>query len=94
MMTATRKTWEEIPDIELGKIPEDTAYPDRSAIIAKRFLKAGYDASDDGDLECHVTDAIADIRHLCDALGFDFFALYDSAYDHYRAEINENEEAE
>lgn len=41
------------------------------------------------DTATNVTDMLADIRHLCDEFDIDFFAQYDSAYDHYLAEVNE-----
>ena len=35
-----------------------------------------------------VTDALADLRHLCDRRGYDFAELDRTAYSHYIEEIN------
>jgi hypothetical protein len=91
-MTATRQPWEDIPHI--GKLPEDMSAPNSAIIAAKRALIGGYgvsDNEDESDLECHITDAITDLRHLCDALGFDFAEVYQQASEHYDSEINEEE---
>jgi hypothetical protein len=79
---------EEIPNYAIGEIPDDL--PDENPplyrlVIAKRALHAGYECADE-DVEACVTDMIADLRHLCDALGIDYYACESSAYGHYTAE--------
>lgn len=79
--------WAAIPHYELGQIQdalrdEDPALYRR--IIAKRALLAAYEESDPPVQG--ITDLLADLRHLCDGLGFDFAALDRAAYQNYSRE--------
>ena len=56
---------------------------------AARALRAIYPGYHGDDLEATLTDALTDIRHLCDLAGYDFFDLDGRAKDHYQAEIYE-----
>ena len=40
-----------------------------------------------GDAVENITDALADLRHLCDYHDLDFATLDGAAYDHYTTEI-------
>ncbi len=83
--------YDEIPHMPLGTVPEDL--PDENPglyrlIIAKRAIIAGYEAGEE-DPEASIGDLLADLRHLCDALGLDFGCLDDRAYGHYVAELED-----
>lgn len=41
----------------------------------------------DPDAQDNVTDLLANLRHLCDARGWDFAALDKTAHTHYLAEL-------
>ena len=74
-----------IPHNPLGTVPDDL--PDENPglyrlIIAKRAIIAGYEAGEN-DPEACIADLLADLRHLCDALGLDFADLDERAYGHY-----------
>ena len=69
--------YEDIPHLPLGAVPDNL--PDENPglyrlIIAKRALCAGYEAGEE-DPEASIGDLLADLRHLCDALGLDFGEL-------------------
>lgn len=86
---------EDIPDYKLGETPEDL--PGKNPrlyrlIVAKRALRAGYE--DLGDPETVITDMLADLRHLCDAVGLEFHACDRMAYTHYAAEKHHAEKCE
>lgn len=51
-----------------------------AAAMRERILRDRYDVAND------ITDALADLRHLCDLLQLDFADLDRQAHDHYRAE--------
>jgi hypothetical protein len=53
---------------------------------ARTMLRATYQHHPTRLVPEDVTDALTDIRHLCDERGFDFFALETSSYQHYLAE--------
>ena len=79
--------WAAIPHYPLGQVPE--VLPDENPslyrqVIAKRAILAAYENGDDP--EAGVTDLLADLRHLCDALGWDFATLDGAAYRHYAEE--------
>ena len=81
----------DIPHLPLGEVPENL--PDENPllyhlIIAKRALMAGYECGEE-DPEACVSDMLADLRHLCDALGLDFGVLDDRAHGHYVAELED-----
>ena len=74
--------WSDIPNYKLGDAPEElTGIPYR-LVVAKRALRAGYEELEDYT----ITDMLADLRHLCDALGLDYGKLDDMAYQHYTEE--------
>ena len=79
--------WAAIPHYPLGQVPD--ALPDENPalyrqVIAKRAILAAYEHGDDP--EAGVTDLLADLRHLCDALGWDFATMDGAAYRHYTEE--------
>jgi len=82
---------EEIPDYKLGETPENL--PDENPILyrlinAKRALRAGYE--DVEDTGACITDMLADLRHLCDACGIEFYTYDRVAYNHYTAEKHDD----
>ena len=79
--------WAAIPHYPIGQVPE--ALPDENPalyrqVIAKRAILAACENSEDP--EAGVTDLLADLRHLCDGLGWDFATLDGAAYRHYAEE--------
>lgn len=56
----------------------------RGAKLGKALVHAGYEGAT--DWAATVTDALADLRHLCDTHGLDFGKCDRLAYDHYLAE--------
>ena len=86
---------EDIPDYKLGETPEDLPGNNPRLyrlIVAKRALRAGYE--DFGDPETVITDMLADLRHLCDAVGLEFHACDRMAYAHYTDEKHHDENCE
>jgi hypothetical protein len=88
----SQQLYNEIPFVKRGGI--STRVLDRmpkqrvSAIIAKRALIAAY--NEENEPETCIVDLLADLRHLCDALGgLDFNSLDVQAYRHYAAEVVE-----
>ena len=78
--------WGKIPHHPLGEVPDDL--PDENPIlyrriIAKRAIIAAYE--DEIPQQC-ITDLLADLRHLCDALGLDFGTIDRAAYRAYARE--------
>ncbi len=72
----------------------------RRAVKALTALRGGVKKHESGlyynhsirklDIDCPVegiADLLADLRHLCDALGLDFAELDSRAYDHYICEL-------
>ncbi|MDP3071120.1 MAG: hypothetical protein Q8N18_12590 [Opitutaceae bacterium] len=89
-MTTDDDAWAAIPHYPLGQVPE--SLPDENPalyrqVIAKRAILAAYENGDDP--EAGVTDLLADLRHLCDALGWDFATMDSAAYRHYTEEKSE-----
>ena len=41
----------------------------------------------DDDVATVISDLLADLRHICDALGLDFYALNNTAVDDYDCEV-------
>lgn len=83
----TTDPWTVIPDHALGETPESLIDRDpilHRRIIAKRALLNAYAEADDP--QQRLTDLLGDLRHLCDALGFDFAQIDRAAYRHYAAE--------
>jgi hypothetical protein len=81
--------WDDIPDYTLRNTPDDLPLKTYRLAAIKRALKAGYARTRDaapGDLCDYVTNALADLRHLCDALGIDFGDLDRRATGHHSAE--------
>ena len=83
--------YEDIPHLPLGAVPDNL--PDENPglyrlIIAKRALCAGYEAGEE-DPEASIGDLLADLRHLCDALGLDFGELERRGYGYYVAELED-----
>lgn len=56
-----------------------------SSVIAKRALKAAYD--EENDPKTTIIDLLADLRHICDRLRFDFADLDSVAHSHYTEEV-------
>ncbi len=82
--------WETIPSMSLGDVPEklmDKHPVTYRQIIAKRAMVAGYEDPESDPAQA-VQDALADLRHLCDALGLDFAKLDRAAYAAYIRERN------
>jgi len=85
---------DEIPSYKLGQAPEDLHDKNPKLyrlVVAKRALVAGYETVED-DIEACITDLLADLRHLCDALDLDFSALDNRGFGHYVAEAKEMRE--
>lgn len=83
----TDNPWAAIPHYSLGGIPENL--PDENPalyrrIIAKRAVLASYEDGDEPG-PC-ITDLLGDLRHLCDALGYDFATLDRAGARRYVAE--------
>jgi len=82
--------WDDIPHYEYGICPEDI--PDGSPrlyrlIIAKRAIMAAYgNEINPNDIESAITDILADLRHLCDFIGLDFYEKSEQAYEYYSQE--------
>jgi len=84
---SAQASWKAIPHLPLGKVPEELAEKDAllyRRIVAKRALLAAYE-EDDVPAQL-ITDLLADLRHLCDGLGFDFGELDRAAFRHYAVE--------
>ena len=83
--------WNDIPFVKYGRfknsrVVDRMSKPRLSAIIAKRALIAAYNEENEPDT-C-IVDLLADLRHLCDALGYlDFADLDKQAYAHYAHEV-------
>lgn len=79
--------WAAIPHGTSGMVPETLPDEDPAVhrrIIAKRALLAAYkDGRDPGP---SITDLLGDLRHLCDALGYDFASLDRAGARRYLAE--------
>lgn len=77
-----------IPNIPLGQLSEDQPLPTREErrVIAKRGLLAAYPEAADEPRQS-MTDMLADLRHVCDALGISFSELDECANDHYLEEL-------
>jgi hypothetical protein len=58
----------------------------RGAKIGKALERAGYEGAP--DWRATVSDALTDLRHLCDTHGLDFGDCDRSAYEHYLAELH------
>lgn len=86
------RAYDTIPDKPLGTLSEAEMdkWPRRklSSVIAKRALKAGYDETEEP--ATHITDLLADLRHLCDRLRLNFADLDSQAYDHYIEEVGQD----
>lgn len=84
--------WAAIPDHPAGDlaIPEPEEPAAYSCCIAKRALLAAYDES--SDPQASVVDLLADLRHLCDRMGWDFAKLDRAAYPRYADEKSLQEE--
>lgn len=79
-----------IPDDHTYDIDPATAELDntvRAQRIAKVLL-ATNTCSAPEDPETVIQDVLADLRHLCDALGLDFGLVDSRAYSHYAAELH------
>lgn len=84
-MPNIQKKWDKIPVYAIGEIPEPE--PPRykhGQTVAKRALLA---ATEDDDPEDAIVDLLADLRHLCDALGLSMADLDKRAHSHYLAEL-------
>lgn len=53
---------------------------------AKKALKLALENYDELDPRSSLVDLVTDIKHACDLKEIDFYALLDSAHDHYSAE--------
>lgn len=85
--TALEARWNAIPHHPLGTVPDDL--PDENPvlyrrIIAKRAIVAAYEESELP--EACIVDLLADLRHLCDALGLDFAQLDRAGFLGYATE--------
>ena len=83
---SVEEQWHKIPHYLLGEVPDDL--PNENPIlyrriIAKRAIIAAYE--DEMPRQC-ITDLLADLRHLCDALGLDFGTIDRAAYLAYARE--------
>ena len=56
----------------------------RARKIRKALVAGGYECA--SDWKATITDALADLRHLCDARNLDFGELDRVAYGHYSTE--------
>lgn len=81
-----QKRFDKIPFYELGKTPESINRNKYRCITIKRAILASYEDAED-DIGSALTDVLADLRHLCDAVGLDFFDHDKVAYGHYSAEM-------
>lgn len=82
--------YDRIPDVPYGQTTEKQLNGKRralSSIIAKRALKAAYD--EENDPETTIIDMLADLRHLCDRLRFEFADLDSQAQSHYVKEVDQ-----
>ena len=83
----TLDQWNEIPHCALGEVPGALSEKNPllcRQIVAKRAVLAAY-----GEAEPPrqgIADLFANLRHLCDGLGFDFAELDRSGYRHYLGE--------
>lgn len=78
--------WAKIPPSSLNHDPEGLlgAIPANNHLItAKRALLAGYQHP---QVTQKISAALADFRHLCDAIGLDFATLDHAAYLQYLAD--------
>ena len=80
---ATRRAWEDIPPVS-GYPADANPDPDFCASKAASAIRA-VDLSEDP--ESGITDMLVNLRHLCDALGFDFAQAEALAHAHYLAEL-------
>lgn len=76
-------------DLAIPESGEPAAY---SCCIAKRALLAAYDETNDP--QASVVDLLADLRHLCDRMGWDFAKLDREAYPRYADEKQVSEEGQ
>lgn len=87
-MTKSLSKWDAIPHYPLGTIPDNLPEKDPilyRQVIAKRALIAAYEEPEEVPEES-IRDALADLRHLCDALGLDFGSIDTQAYQAYQKE--------
>jgi hypothetical protein len=89
--------WEDIPT-DYPENVDDLPMTELGCICAKNaIIGAWEDAADDNDDEteqAHIVDLLAHLRHLCDALGFNFDELDNQAYGYYLNEIGEDRHKE
>ncbi len=78
--------WAAIPDHPAADlaIPESDEPAGYSCCVAKRALLAAYDEANDP--QASLIDLLADLRHLCDRMDWDFAKLDRAAYPRYAAE--------
>jgi hypothetical protein len=62
----------------------------RSGKIARALVAAGYEGATDWGAT--VTDALCDLRHLCDAHALEFGRLDRLAHEHYSAELHASDD--
>lgn len=75
----------EIPVYPMGEVPDNLFDARLSCALAKRVLLArSYDS--EVDPETAITDTLADLRHLCERLGVDYYECDARAYRLYLAE--------
>ena len=77
-----------IPDFPLGQVPVGLDGNPLRLALAKRALMAGYESAEDDPADA-LCDLLADLRHLCDALGLDYAAADRTAYQYYLEEKSE-----
>ena len=91
-----RTAWSRIPHGPLGSPQMDAMKPGtlHSAALAKRALVASYEEATGTEAYPEiVTDLLADLRHLCDRLGWSYAELDASAHRHYLTEIGQRDRA-
>ncbi|OAM91612.1 hypothetical protein OH491_24355 [Termitidicoccus mucosus] len=85
------KAYAGIPLYKLGDIP-DRLYTENPALaracVIKRGLVAAYEEGGT-HAEQTITDALVDLRLLCDILNLDFFKIHDKACQYYAKEAGE-----
>lgn len=69
---------------------EETSDCMQRIMTAKRGLEAAYDNDDlTPSPEEKIVDMLVDLRHLCQWLGLDYYAVDNTAYQHYLEEKKE-----
>lgn len=76
----------------MNKPLDNHARSNRIYGVMEKYREYGADGNlNHNDKEECVTDILADLRHYCDENGVDFHQACDMSYQHYNAELTEEQ---